>query len=207
MGWLSAGSAVADIIGTTGAIDLLPSAPPSVKIGALQSNTQIFTFNEQQFLTLPSAISVDITAAGSYPPNTLTPGTLAAGTQVESDFLHTDPKNNSSMYDGSVTFSTPILGVIVLSASLNATDSLLGAPGTLYQTGDSERGLELTSGQDSVMVSSDLKTLTVHFFTHGNLDEVRVLTAVTPEPSSIVIAGCGALFLTLAARLRRRRSA
>jgi hypothetical protein len=207
-GWFLAGTATADIIGTTGAIDII-SPPPSVKSGQLTSNDDIFTFQEQSGLTLPTSVAVDITSAGTYESNaSLTPGTIAAGTLVQSYFLHTDTASGSQMYDGSVTFSTPILGVMVLSDTLSNSDSTLGAPGTKYPTHDSERGLELSSDQDHVTLSSDLTTLTVHFFTHGNVDEVRILTAApVPEPSSLFVAACAVVASAVAFRLGTKRPA
>lgn len=205
---LWAGPAMAGIISTTGQIDLLSSPPASVKIGKLQSNTDIFTFTEQTGVSLSKVLDVDITTPGTYMTvASLTPGTLSVGTPIESYFLHTDPPNNSSKYDGSVTFSTPILGVIVISRTLSNSDAELGASGTTYPTGDIGRGLELTSGQDFVTLSSDLKTLTVHFFTHGNVDEVRIVTAAVPEPRSLLLAGCGLVILAAASvcRVRGRR--
>jgi hypothetical protein len=206
--WFSAGTATADIIGTTGAIDII-SSPPSVKPGQLTSNTNIFTFQEQSRLSLPTSVAVDITSAGTYASNaSLTPGTIAAGTLVQSYFLHTDTASGSQMFDGSVTFSTPILGVMVLSATLSNSDSTLGAPGTTYPTNDSQRGLELSSDQDHVTLSSDLTTLTVHFFTHGNVDEVRILTAApVPEPTSLLVAACGVIAFPMAFRRRTKRPA
>jgi hypothetical protein len=204
---LWAGPATAGIIGTTGQVDLLSSPPASVKRGQLQSNTDVFAFTEQTDLTLSTAVKVDITSAGTYKTDaSLTPGTISAGTEVESYFLHADPQNNDSKFDGSVTFSTPILGVIVLSATLSASDAQLGALGTVYPKGDTGRGLELTSGQDFVTLSSNLETLTFHFFTHDNVDQVRILTAV-PEPSTFVLAGCGLVVLAVAfgSRVRGRR--
>jgi hypothetical protein len=205
---LWAGPATADLISTTGQIDVLSSPPASVQRGQLQSNTNIFAFNEQARLTLSTAVSVDITSPGTYTTvASLTPGTISAGTQVSSYFLHSDPVNNNAMFDGSVTFSTPILGVIVLSGTLSSSDAQLGATGTTYPTNDSGRGLELTAGQDFVTLSSNLRTLTVHFFTHDNVDEVRIITAV-PEPSSLVLAaGCGLLALAVARvfKVRGRR--
>jgi hypothetical protein len=208
-GWLFAGSATAGITGTTGQIDLLSTPPASlVPPHDPTSDTSIFTFNERTGLVLPSSVSVDITSAGTYQSNaSLTSGTVAAGTDVDSYFLHTDPASGSSMYDGSVTFSTPILGVIVLSHTLDLSDSVLGAPGTTYPTGNADRGLELSANQDFVTLSNNMETLTVHFFTHGDIDEVRVITAAVPEPSSIVLAACGILFLTVALRTPQRRSA
>jgi hypothetical protein len=199
-----AGPASAGIIHTTGQVDLLSSPPASVKAGKLQSNTDAFAFTEQTGLTLKTAVNVDITSPGTYKSvASLTPGTIAAGTPVESYFLHSDPPNNNSMYDGSVTFSTPILGLIVLSATLSSSDAQLGATGTAYPSNDTGRGLELTNGQDFVTLSSDRETLTFHFFTHDNVDQVRILTAV-PEPSSIALAGCGLILLAVARVARAR---
>jgi hypothetical protein len=198
------GPAAAGIVGTTGQVDVLSSPPASLKPGHLQSNSHVFAFTEQTDLTLSTAVKVDITTPGTYETdNSLTPGTINAGTAVESYFLHADPRNNDTMFDGSVTFSTPILGVMVLSATLSASDAQLGATGTVYDTDDSGRGLELTTGQDYVTLSSNLETLTFHFFTHANLDEVRILTAV-PEPSSLILAGCGVVVLAFAAASRTR---
>jgi len=207
-GCLGSGGSMGAILGVTGDIDALATAPPSVKLGHLTSNTDIFAFTEHTGLTLPSDVAVNITAPGTYDSTaSLTPGTVAAGTVVDSYLLHADTASGSHMFDGTVTFSAPILGVLVLSHALNVSDPILGAPGTAYPTGDSERGLELKPDQDFVSLSSDMRTLTVHYFTHGNIDELRVLTAVTPEPSSLVIAGGGMLFLTAALRLKKRRSA
>ena len=88
----------------------------------------------------------------------------------------------------------------MLSSTLSASDALLGAPGTKYPTGDSDRGLELDRSQDylTLTVLSDGETkITVHFYTHGNVDQIRILTAV-PEPSSLVIAACARPSLRLA---------
>jgi hypothetical protein len=134
--------ATAGIVSTTGQVDLLSSPPASVKPGQLQSNTDIFAFTEQTDIKLSSAVNVDITSPGTYTTDaSLTPGTISAGTSVASYFLHSDPQNNDSIYDGSVTFSTPILGVIVLSGTLSNSDVQLGATGTAYPIADTGRGL------------------------------------------------------------------
>ena len=118
--WLWAGPATAGIISTTGQINVLPTPPASVVMGHLQSNANIFAFTEQTDLKLSGAVAVDITSPGTYNSNaSLTPGSISAGTLVDSYFLHSDPVNNNTMYDASVTFSTPILGVVVLSTSLH----------------------------------------------------------------------------------------
>ena len=119
----------ADIIGTSGAIDVLSSAPSSVKKNALISDTAVFAFSESAGLTLAGDVQVNILDAGTYKSGaSLTPGSVAAGTTVDSYFLHADADSNGSIYVGSVTFSTSILGVIVLSSELSASDAMLALP-------------------------------------------------------------------------------
>jgi PEP-CTERM motif len=201
-------SARAGYLSETGMIQVV-SAPPSLTTGSFQSDSDIRTFVEQQQFVLTSSVSVDDTATGTFTSNaSLVGGTIAAGTSLGSYFFHSDPVSASQVYSGSVTFTTAILGVIVLSDSLSATDSQLGHQGTTYPTGDSGRGLELSTTQDFFTLSSDRKTLTFQFNTHDNVDEVRVLTAPTavPEPSSLALLGLGTLILT-GASFRRRLAA
>jgi hypothetical protein len=201
-----AGTAEAGIISTTGAIDVLTSPPLSLKLGGLTSNTELFTFQESSNLTLSQNIPVDVTTAGTYQSKgSLTPGTISAGTEVDSYFLHSQPVNQPQVYFGSITFSSPILGLIVTGLGLDTTDALLRAAGTTYPTGNVGRGLELSPTEDYVSPSSDLKTLSVHFTTHDDIDEVRVITAAVPEPSSLILAVPSLVALPLLRRLIRRR--
>ena len=202
------GAARADYASMTGAIELI-SPPASLKPNQVQNDQFINTFAEHHELTLASAVNVDDTAAGTFNKvSSLVAGTIAAGTVVDSYIFHSDTTKSSTVYEGSVTFSSAILGVIVLSSSLNATDAQLGDSGTIYPTGDSGRGLELSKTQDFFTLSADLKTLTFHFDTHGNVDEVRVLTVGTPvpEPAAAVLLGLGGLGALGVARLHLRRA-
>ncbi len=75
-------------------------------------------------------------------------------------YFDADPTQTAGTeFVGSITFSTDILGVIVLSATLNATDSILGLVSVSYPETDAGRGLELTN-QDSFSISADLRTVT-----------------------------------------------
>ena len=198
-------TAKAGIISTTGDIDALASPPPSVQLGRRRSDTELFTFQESSNLTLSRNVRVDITSAGTYQSDSsLTPASISEGTVVDSYFLHSEPLNQPKVYTGSITFSTPVLGVIVLSAGLDSTDALLGAPGTLYPGGLLARGLELSPTEDFVTLSSDLKTLSVQFTTHDAVDEVRILTAAVPEPATLILAVPAILALPLLRRFVRR---
>ena len=200
------GPARADYLTTTGAVQII-APPASLQVGALTSDTQIRTFVENQRLTLTGAVSVDDVASGTFNgTNPLVGGTVAAGTSVDSYFFHSDPVNANQKYSGSVTFTTAVLGVIVLSNTLDATDSTLGHKGTSYPTGVNGRGLELSSSEDSFTLSADRRTLNFSFFTHNNVDEVRVITAASavPEPGSMALLGLGTMILGGAAARRRR---
>ena len=91
--------------------------PLNLELNKYESNTDIFVFDEKQDLTLTSDVYVDITKAGTYnDAGDLTPGTIPAGTLVNSYLIHVDPVGTASSlfkYDGSITFSNKILGVIV----------------------------------------------------------------------------------------------
>jgi hypothetical protein len=201
--------AYADLAGFTGTVSVI-SPPASVVVNSgLESNTSTYFFTEQQNLVLPSGVAVNITTPGLYNSNgSLTPGTIVAGTSVDSYYLHTDPvgaPTSAINYAGSVTFDTQILGVIILDAQFNASNGLLGAPGTLYSA--SGQGLELgtTAGDDNVTLSADGKTLSYNLETSTAADDIRVITAASvPEPSAwILLFTCAGLCVAL----RRQRRA
>src|SRR3954447_17915839 len=126
-----AGVANASIVATGGATVLI-SPPPSVNFNQLESDTQQFAFDEQQHVTLATGLPVDITVPGTYDDEAdLTPGTIPAGTVVNSQFVHCDNATQKvhQQIEGFVQTDTDILGIAVLAPALDATD-VLGAPGT-----------------------------------------------------------------------------
>ena len=164
--------------------------PPSVQVDMLTSSTLMFEFVEQTNFTLTSDVHVDITAPGTVVSSgQLTPLTIAAGTLVNSPYLHHDqPASTQNTQKASVTFDTDILGVIVLDASLVASNPQLGAPGTAYHTSSAGQGYELTTNgcstasgvQDQITLSVDRRTVTVCTNVYGAPDDIRILTKGTP---------------------------
>ncbi len=199
-------TANATLISSTGQVSVV-APPPDVRVNiGDESNSTAFFFTEQQDFVLPSAVNVNITVPGLYSTTgSLTPGTIASGTLIDSYYVHADPvgaTTNVRVYNGSLKFSTDVLGVIVTSAQLSATNALLGHPGTLYSA--SNQGLEFSS-QDSVNLAGDRRTLSLHLVASNAADDIRIITAgsvLIPEPATwVLVASCGAFLL-----VRRRRA-
>ena len=188
--------AMADITGVTGDVLQVSPIPSDLRLDAYESDNDIFVFDEKQNLILPSDVSVDITQAGIYnDAGDLTPGTITAGTVVNSYLIHVDPVRTATSlftYEGSITFSNRILGVIVNAQSLNDSDSVLGIDTTTYwQSGSywSYRGLEWTP-QDEVQISISLDGMTMHLEASNVLDNVRVVELV-PVPGAVLLGMLG----------------
>lgn len=180
-------------IGSTSGAAVKVAAPPSVLENAYESDTEIRAFDERQDATLAAPLVVDITAPGTYDGSgPLTPGTIPAGTIVDSHLLHADAVGSPDpqtpvTFKGGVTFTGEILGVIVVDTPaaphLNDSDTL-GAAGTTYPTDPGGRGLELTdhAGSDSIVVA-DAHTVSLTLVLH-RYDEIRVITRSIPPPTT-----------------------
>jgi prepilin-type processing-associated H-X9-DG protein len=158
-------------------VDMPPSVAPIGANGALQSDTQIRMFREQQAFTLPSSVRTTVSSPGKYSSYTSGGGgSVAGGTKVDCYFIHFDPVNSGGRdASGSMSFSGDILGIVCCDADLNASDSVLGAPGTKYPTGTKSRGFE-SSGQEVISISADKRTLIIHrFYSTGCGEQCRVI--------------------------------
>jgi hypothetical protein len=173
-----AAAAGATIVSTSGQMTLI-APPPSVDIGALQSNTTMYAFNEQQCVRTTADLPVDITVPGTYDDTSkLTPGVIPAGTLVSSHFVNADKVGTQPPrieLEGSIVTDADILGIAILSHSLNVSD-ILGAPGTIYPTGKFGRGLNLDDQNDFVIEQIDKRTVVVHSDVRVHTDQVRVIT-------------------------------
>jgi len=182
----------ADAIGVTGDATVV-SPPPSVETG---TGAKSIVFAEQS-VVLSSPLAVDISAPGTYNSlASLTPGTIATGTAVSSFYLHSFDGTDftGTVYSGSITFSTAILGVEALDASLVATNSILGLATTTYFTSPSGQGFEFGSQIDSLTISGDTLSFLNETFTAP--DDLRIITAsAVPEPSTLFMLGTGLLAL------------
>jgi hypothetical protein len=192
----------AQITGVSGDVTVIP-APPTVEF-SVGTGAASWVFTEQQNAVLTSSLAVDVAVPGTYGNYTNLPstaaGTIAAGTPVESFYLHSYNLSNLSGtdYSGSITFATPILGVEGLDASLVASN-FLGAPGTKYYSSSQGQGFEFLTNIDSFTWSGE--TITFSNETFDASDDLRIITLGTatppgvPEPAtvSLLALGMGAL--------------
>lgn len=201
LGLAVAPSALAGITGTLGDAIVLGSPPSSLLLNALTDDDFGFIFEERTNYSLSPGLDVDLTMAGTYDEtDDLDRTRVQAGTLVNSYFIHVDNDRNqpgSGKVKLSVTFDTPIIGIMVRDSTLDASDGQLGAAGTIYPTGQRRRSYEFTP--DRIIVSADLRTVTIRTVSKNDMDEIRILTQV-PEPASLALVGLGA-----AAALFRRR--
>ncbi len=197
-------AAQAGVTATSDAAVYLDRAPASVVQGAFQDNDNFYVFDEKQNYSLTSDLSVDWLASDGGSLSNGSGGTIAAGTRVNSYFLHFDPSSDGRKVYGEVDFSEAILAVIYTPLNLERSDGTLGAPGTAYA--DKEwRGYESNIDLDySSLVGSNF--LWVKNFANGNFtDQARVITAApVPVPAAVWLFASG--ILALFASRRRRAS-
>ena len=189
----TAGIAYARISATSGSISYLSAPPASVKLNVLENATKVHAFDERQGVALASSVAVDalVTNTTTFPVNPVTTfpngnATIPAGTVVDSHLIHSDiPQSGSrtTSRTATLTFDTPILGVIGATSRLAATDAALGSPTTQYAGNLTWRGLESSSGgnmennsrgNDSFTITG-ANTLSINLNTLY-MDEIRVLT-------------------------------
>lgn len=161
----------------SGTIRYLPTPPPDVRFNSLEHSKDIFVFREREAYELPEAVKVDIMKPGFVDgPDDYSPGTIPKGVEVDCFFVHFDsPGRQSATTSGRITVRGRIIGIIVEDRGLDDTDSVLGAEGTQYSTGQGARGFE--KGAEKITLTDDQKTIEIHQFkiTFPG-EEMRILT-------------------------------
>ncbi len=175
----------ADISSVTPAMTLI-AAPSSVTLNSLESNNDIFVFEEKQGVTVGVSLGVDFTSPGTYKkPADLLPASLVPGLTVCSHLIHFDPVGTGlASSEGAVTFANDVVGVMTSDANLDASDAVVGNPGTTYPTGLTARGLELSPSSEVISLSPDKRTIRLSVRASTAVDQARVLTRCpqAPEP-------------------------
>ena len=157
-------------------------------------NNNLYAFNEDQNIVIPSALTVDVGANSS-------PEVLSEETLVASHYVFFDPAGTVRI-QGYVDFDARILGILTSTDRLAATDFLANT-GVTYLN-PTLRGLE--SNTDSVWIDSiNDNRLRLDWTASTPGDYVRVLTersvlAEVPEPGTLALMSLGLLGLGFSRR-------
>ena len=136
----------------------------------------VCTTNTSAFVICPTPRGGRVDATAD-----LRAGTIPAGTCIDSHFLHADRPGVGSptsgvVYDGSVSFDSEILGVILLSPGLIASDADPGLAPTVTYDATPTRGLELDTEGDEITINTSAKRIQVGFDVRLAMDQIRVIT-------------------------------
>lgn len=148
---------------------------------ATESDSLIRLMLEKQDVT-GTAVAVNTTVPGTWVQGSALPGgTVPASAIVTSWMLHMDVVANSGttnvVIEATITFARPILGLIMRTPELNASDVYLGFGTANYWRQTDRQTLELN---DQVTWSGN--TLSVRFQANGTgLDNLRVVTQGCPD--------------------------
>lgn len=179
---------VAGVLRVSGAVEFLETAPKSLAPGRLEDDRAVFLFLERENVALPQEIQGVIVSPRGRTLTREVRAAVPAGTRVDSYLLHFDPKGVSKSSSGkhaagSVTFSRPVLGIIVDDGSLDASDGVFGRAGTITPAKKTVRGCEPGSLQstDRFALSADRHVLKLDLRAAGAIDQARVLVASARE--------------------------
>src|SRR5262249_37368643 len=138
--------------------------PPASTIPGASSNSNYIVFVEHSGV-LSSSVTLDESGSdqgGHNGTSTFVPVTLDAGTAYTTTLIQLDPEQEGKVNSGSAVlhFSTPILGIALHGATLDATD-IYGHPGTTYPTSASftppeDRGIENSSDDKFTIAANGL---------------------------------------------------
>lgn len=193
LGAMAATQASAAVLTAAGDGELFGPAPAVIDNGTPAINDNIKAFDEIQDLLLTSDLMTD-------------DGTVGAGRVVSSHMLflnrEADGPRRVGPYEATFTFSGTVLGVFASVGGQDATDDLLGAPGTDYSglQGINARGLERN---DSYSFAGN--SITVDFRVTEPGDWLRVVTvAPVPLPAGALLLPMG---LAALGAMRRKKAA
>ena len=160
--------------------------PPRVmRRSNLQDDKKVLIVEEQQGYFLSRDLAVDVCGAGTFnqlPRNSVV---IPSGTMVNCTLAFVNPDaDDTAKYDFSLSFASPILGVITTGDRLQKTNLILGNSSTNYPNQIENQGMSLDGGSDSdsITISNDRKTATVHITSSGTLKMLRILTGGSGLP-------------------------
>lgn len=186
-GFLEARQANALLLNVSGGTSNLGGSPQIVSAPSSVYNDGLTSFgmqgfDERQYVTLATALSVD-------------GGTISSGTFISSHMIFLDagadrfPFRSNEHRNVTWTFDGQVLGVMsdFYGTMEAASSSFLGAAGTAYPQPFIGRGFE-SNQSDSYTIDGNRLTVTMWVTEPG--DWIRVVTQV-PEPSTFLLLGSG----------------
>ncbi len=168
------------IAGSTESIRFVPPWPRQIRF--IQSDDQIFVRPEGHPVRLTTELKVNISEPSDCSlVDDLTPATLRPNQSVRSYILHFSPESQlgrrrAKRVTGSITFASPVLGIMVGHDELAASSRRFGRRGA--GEANQRRELSLTGDQtgDRISLSEDRKTVTLDLVAPGrSSDLVRVI--------------------------------
>lgn len=163
---------------STGTFRLIPRWHRRLRF--VQNDERIFVVPEGYPITLSAPLDVNISAPGEYAHREeLTPSKVPTDQSVRSFILHFQPvqdgpRRRLERIQGSITFQSPVLGIIVLQEELIASAEIL--PRRRAGEALRHRELELTGnpGGDVITLSEDRHTIRLDLAGRSS-DFVRVI--------------------------------
>jgi len=213
----------AQAFGTSANVDVFMSPPPPINFapGGVESDTRVNLILEQSRVMATAAVTLDldmskivgITTINDTSDLTGLSGTASAMVDYASWLLHTDPVSNNAVhtYTGFVEFDQEIIGIVLLTSSLDVMDMVtpeFKLAGGTYPT-NNFRGLELPDAPTSAVWDvltldpTNNRRIDFKYQTNDFVDQIRILTTPVPEPASGVVFAASALAVTIATRGRR----
>jgi hypothetical protein len=165
--------------------------PVDLRLGQAEGDS-VQVFRERSNDVLATSLAADVSAVGLYDRPSSLPSPrpiIVHGTAVNSYILHSDPPGNNALVRehraATVGFTSDILGVQVLSATINDTPNVneVRHPGTTYPLTTSGLELATTGNGDNVRIVNR-RTVSLSFKTSSAVDEIRVITKATTSPTT-----------------------
>ncbi len=183
----SAGGESGSTVSVSGNITYSEDLPPSLAFNVYEDDDIVFLFKEQSGIELTSDVDVDLSPLdppaeqqwGPMPTCEDSPGTIPAGTVVDSYLLHFDPTAGSVWaYGVEMNFSGDVLGIIITDANMTGSDSECAADGVTYPDSQWSRSFDCHTGRtETVIVSGDMKNVFMDLFVGGVMEQARILVA------------------------------
>lgn len=198
MGW-APGATRAGIISTTEAAQEV-EPPEDVRTGRHESDSDIAVFAEAIGVSAEKPIKVDISKTGEAIKSVprvgrkgrrkkkkkavahWSPKRIAAGTLINSYYIHFDPVGGGKSHrtlSGSVTFEEKVLGIIVTTEKLIATNEFPGLTETQYARGRIQ-GVEVNRNT-RVALSPNRRTVSFTLPVSNGADNLRIITDASPS--------------------------